>query len=546
MIEIPNSNIFYLPDHDNFYHNGYKPYSQQPLCFYLPVESNCNLNCYYCMNQAHSLEHMPYEACLAALDSISKWAPARLVVTGGEPTLHRDIDTILEYAHAKGFQTVLATNATAPELSWEKLSRTVQWLDVSLPTCNRETYKQIRGHDLVGQVLENTASAIERGIRVRVNILLLPETISSLSQTIEYAKRIGARIVRLCYEIPYDSETPSRPRPISWEHLRKLKERHEDSAFRLIVPKSPATTLSKGYLLVNSHGSLYHFDDGGQSVILGKTTGSLNSESIKDSIAHQLAMFRVSAIEKCISTDLSQPETPGSPASANHCVFCDIVNSDYRSLPCHDRPIIETDSFVVIPALGQFVEGYLLILPKKHVLNMGLLNSSETNEFFSLKKEISDLLRTAYGKRPIFFEHGPTIEGTNGANCIDHAHLHAIPVSLNTSPDLNGDAAIRSITGFEKVRELSRLKSTTSYFYFECSDGSMYLSKSPDLPCQYGRRIIATHLGLKDEWNWSEFPYFDRLEKTVRRISSIYTSRKRTYPMSPILTLPPSVTSGTG
>lgn len=88
------------------------------------------------------------------------------------------------------------------------------------------------------------------------------------------------------------------------------------------------------------------------------------------------------------------------------CIFCKIVNADVNDIPEYDRPFIYNEYFFAIPALGQFIEGYILICPRKHIKNLGLLNSEESQYYNEIKQQIHDLLLEEYDRPPVFFEHG--------------------------------------------------------------------------------------------------------------------------------------------
>ncbi|GAI58450.1 unnamed protein product, partial [marine sediment metagenome] len=76
----------------------------------------------------------------------------------------------------------------------------------------------------------------------------------------------------------------------------------------------------------------------------------------------------------------------------------------YQGVP-PNRIIAETENFVVLPSIGQIVEGYLLIVTKAHRGSMGCLSDVEIIELEGLMERTRFLLTRMYG-RPLFFEHG--------------------------------------------------------------------------------------------------------------------------------------------
>lgn len=196
------------------------------------------------------------------------------------------------------------------------------------------------------------------------------------------------------------------------------------------------------------------------------------------------------------------------------CAFCQIANKT-KSIQDYDIPIIESVNFIVITALGQFIDGYLLICPKKHYLNIGSLEPELFDEFYKLKSEVQNLLNNAYGKKTVCFEHGAAPVSGAGPTCIDHAHLHILPLdtlgtNLWEAPDLHFKTHSTSLSISEFV------KAGTPYFYVEDSDGNASVYDALLLPCQYGRRVIANFVGKPSFWNWRRYPYKAETLRTLK------------------------------
>jgi len=80
----------------------------------------CNLRCPYCSNhelvlKANTLETLPLDRILYRLSPLRDKRPG-ICITGGEPTIHRNLPALLETIHGAGFRTKLDTNGTQPEI----------------------------------------------------------------------------------------------------------------------------------------------------------------------------------------------------------------------------------------------------------------------------------------------------------------------------------------------------------------------------------------------------------------------------------------------
>lgn len=195
------------------------------------------------------------------------------------------------------------------------------------------------------------------------------------------------------------------------------------------------------------------------------------------------------------------------------CVFCKIGKAEENKLPEHDLPIIQTPDFFVVPALGQFTEGYVLICPKTHLLNLGTMDAVLFDRFLDLKEHVRTLLFEKYGRKPTFFEHGPASGLKRGGSCVDHAHLHAIPTDLDSIPDwVSENLEGGSIEDMNAVVEYA--KTGKPYFFLECPDGTKYLYNARALPCQYGRQLFAREFGALDKWDWHYHPFIEKMIET--------------------------------
>ncbi len=218
------------------------------------------------------------------------------------------------------------------------------------------------------------------------------------------------------------------------------------------------------------------------------------------------------------------------------CVFC--YQNDfylYRSLfsDCNfeDFIIYKTPNFIVLPDIAPMVEGYLLIIPLTHYSCFGRLPKVNYEEFYEVKNFVTQLLRDSYTD-PIFFEHGPA-QPKHAGCCIEHAHIHCIPLVADISSIINGNiirANISSITDLCYYTE-----KMISYLYYENNNvGIQYVYPLTDkykiLPSQYLRRVLAESLSLK-YWNWREMVTDEKYqEQNKKRIFATITKLKKKAP----------------
>lgn len=171
------------------------------------------------------------------------------------------------------------------------------------------------------------------------------------------------------------------------------------------------------------------------------------------------------------------------------CPFCDRKTLESQEI------ITETKNFVVVPTLGQIVEGYSLIIPKKHVLCYGLLSEKMFDEYIELKDKLDKAVTSAYQK-PMYFEHG--IVGQS----VPHAHMHCAPADR----DLLQMLMLRNYSIKEKrvilsEKELRKfVHEFGPYYYYEFNGLKMAFDvDSYEAPL---RAALATALGMPELADW--------------------------------------------
>lgn len=205
-------------------------------------------------------------------------------------------------------------------------------------------------------------------------------------------------------------------------------------------------------------------------------------------------------------------------SSKKTCRFCNEINgkkSDnlfftiFRGNP-PNRILKETKNFVVIPTIGQIIEGYLLIIPKKHFLSFAHLPFRFYRELETLKEETKNALTTIYTE-PIFYEHGAV------GNSAEHAHLHAIPAEIDILQDIKRSFIPR------EIRNMSELKIQAEkgipYLFYENRIGQKFIFNASAVTSQFLRQIVADKLGRSDRWNWKEYIGRQEMLSTLEELS---------------------------
>ncbi len=102
-----------------------------------------------------------------------------------------------------------------------------------------------------------------------------------------------------------------------------------------------------------------------------------------------------------------------------------------KKIDLFNRLIASTKNFFVIGAIGAFVPGYTMIISKKLIPSLALIEDDQRNELEWLIRILSETITKVYDKEITMFEHGmcACIGG------LDRAHLHMMPITKGLSDD---------------------------------------------------------------------------------------------------------------
>jgi len=139
----------------------------------------CNLRCPFCHNWRIVVDPKPpflhEAAALKILESRKKYVDA-VVVTGGEPTMHKELPKFLAKLKARGFQVKLDTNGFYPEVLEECLPY-VDYVALDVKT-SLEKYKQLGTQDTAG--LMRTVEILNTGkVPYEFRTTVVPEFVTS-------------------------------------------------------------------------------------------------------------------------------------------------------------------------------------------------------------------------------------------------------------------------------------------------------------------------------------------------------------------------------
>lgn len=193
-----------------------------------------------------------------------------------------------------------------------------------------------------------------------------------------------------------------------------------------------------------------------------------------------------------------------------NCVFCELDDSKY-----YNKIIEETDNFLVIPTLGSLVDGYLLIVYKKHLYSINKIPTKAKNEYLNLIEKYRKLFKNIYGKYPIVFEHGSPDPLGMCTCCLIHAHSHIV------NHNYKNEKEILNKENFESINSFFDIKKDINYIYYKNELGKEFVSYNYEPISQLMRIFIAKDLGIEDKYNWHTTSFEENIKSTIEKFCNI-------------------------
>ncbi len=143
----------------------------------ISVTDKCNLRCKYCM-PAEGVELIPHEKILTleeiyrVVSVMESMGIKKVRFTGGEPLVRKNLVKLISDVHnLLGIEEIaLTTNGILlGDMAYDLKKAGVNKVNVSLDTCNAETFAKITGFDGYEKVREAIRKAQAAGITVKIN-----------------------------------------------------------------------------------------------------------------------------------------------------------------------------------------------------------------------------------------------------------------------------------------------------------------------------------------------------------------------------------------
>lgn len=205
--------------------------------------------------------------------------------------------------------------------------------------------------------------------------------------------------------------------------------------------------------------------------------------------------------------EISNSKKIGSQ-SIDNCLLCKIRD---RKTTNKEHIIYETENFYCVPGTGAFFEGYIMIVPKQHIMSFANLESELMDEFWRILDDMRSLMKAIYQKKIFAFECG---SGKTGAGkhetSIVHAHFHLAPTDMPVLKEIQKSGLHPALIEKEHLIEYGE----NPYMLYVDQDDTWYISSNPQeyYPRQHPRQVLANYMGCYQIYNWRLHPFREKMD----------------------------------
>ena len=212
----------------------------------------------------------------------------------------------------------------------------------------------------------------------------------------------------------------------------------------------------------------------------------------------------------------------------DECFLCVMANhKGYSSLAKYNRfvekpvdcIIYESENFFVVPELGALKQGYLMIVPKAHILSVAQFPAYLMPEYHEVCTDVEEMLLKAFnGKTVSFMEHGSGPSGkTFHKKSIVHAHTHVVV-------DFSLKKKYRDMIQMQVCDDISVARAVRYFSYQEGYQGELLIAMDPEVYVQrqFPRQVLAEELGFApDQYNWRWYEFDEVTDATLFHLNKM-------------------------
>ena len=196
----------------------------------ISLTDNCNLRCFYCMPE-EKYDFAPHSKLMQAdeIEAIAKvfveQGVNKIRLTGGEPLLRKDAGKIISALSQLPVALTMTTNAVRLHHFSELLAESkLNSINISLDTLDSDKFKKLTKRDQFDQVFANIHLALELGLEVKVNVVLMKDINEDEILDFIELTRILPLQIRFIEFMPFAENRWTSNQVVTWKQILEKVE----------------------------------------------------------------------------------------------------------------------------------------------------------------------------------------------------------------------------------------------------------------------------------------------------------------------------------
>ncbi len=162
----------------------------------IELTDSCNFNCNLCYAGASGDKHyfMEMEKCREIAAYLKRNKSSEAIFTGGEPTLHPELESIISLFKKHGMRTAILTNgyilAKNPDFAKRLKQSGLRRCYIQLDTFNKELHKKMRGNDFVEEKKQALQHAKQAKLKISTISVMIKDNLPEIGTILNHIKTL--------------------------------------------------------------------------------------------------------------------------------------------------------------------------------------------------------------------------------------------------------------------------------------------------------------------------------------------------------------------
>lgn len=314
-------------------YNQIKPYKSIGYTdngLWLKLTNRCNLFCTYCYADSHASDtsqEITLDEIKVILETLKDRKLGKIVLTGGEPLLRKDILDIAKLCKSYGLVQVLSNGTLPSKDLYKSIIETVDMLQISIDSMDKATNDMNRGEGTYDKVMEMVCYLSEIApSKLTLSMTIVPGAENQINDMILFCYEKGIENLHINRFVPYGRAKNNFDQSLNlrkfyqaidsgYDYIRSLYQKNRNMRFNLDVANDfvkaiyssglkKTCGLKEALISVECNGDIFMCSSLHQEDFKLGSIRQMPLEAILDHGNQRFQSFHVDQLSKCKTCEL--------------------------------------------------------------------------------------------------------------------------------------------------------------------------------------------------------------------------------------------------